>query len=203
MTTPPSPERHSLYPEPHRVGDWTSPAQRRPRPPMVLILVVGAAVAALLAIIIQAGIMYGNSRGSDTATVTDPNGQEINAIQVQVGTCLVAIPADGRVGRVTAVPCDTPHRAEVVAEYPLSGDAWPGRLSVEDQVLDYCGAFIQPGFETTSMFKPGDWESGLRWVAWLPTEESWKADERSGLCVAYRDGNIVGSFVAGTAAFSN
>ncbi len=135
--------------------------------------------------------------------VNDPSGQEINAIQAQPGTCLKDVPPDGLVAQVTAVPCSTAHRAEVVATYPVSGDAWPGRQVVEDEVLGYCGAVIQPGFDAGSMFRTSDWEDGLRWVAWLPTEKSWQANERSGLCIAYRDGDIMGSFVARTATFSN
>jgi hypothetical protein len=167
------------------------------------LIIASLAGVAVLAIIIQAGLAYGNSRGSRSIDSADPDGQDVNAIQVQAGTCLVDVPANGVVARVTSIACTTAHHAEIVAEYPLSGDVWPGRDSVEDQVMGFCGSFVQPGSEATSMFKPGDWEDGLRWVAWLPTEESWKADERSGLCVAYRDGDIVGSFVAGTATFSN
>ncbi len=203
MSTPPSTpvERHSLYPEPHRVGDWSEPS---PPHRSLLIPILGAlGVVLVLVGIIALGLSLGRENGTDTPVVTNPNGIEINAIQADPGICLAVLPEDGVVARVTAVPCGTPHRAEVVSSYRLAGDSWPGDESVETQVLGHCGSFIQPGFDADSMFKPSDWEDGLRWVAWLPTEKSWGIDERSGVCVVYRNSDIVGSFVEGTAAFIN
>jgi hypothetical protein len=160
-------------------------------------------MALLLVGAIELGLSFGREKGTEVPVVSNPNGVEINAIQADVGTCLATLPQDGAVARVIAVPCGTPHRAEVVSSYRLVGDAWPGQDSVESQVLGHCGSFIQPGFDVDSMFKTSDWEDGLRWVAWLPTEESWGIDERSGVCVVYRTDDIVGSFVAGTATFTN
>jgi hypothetical protein len=149
------------------------------------------------------GLAVGKGRGTSTVNATDPSGQAINAIQAAPATCLATLPEGSTVARVTAVPCTTPHRAEVVSSYAVSGDAWPGADTVNSEVMGHCASFIQPGFAASSMFKSSDWDDGLRWVAWLPTEASWAANERTGVCVAYRDGDIVGSFVAGTATFVN
>ncbi|MBN2176599.1 MAG: septum formation family protein [Demequinaceae bacterium] len=199
MSTPPPIERQSLYAEPHRAGDWTEPPP--PRSGRLVIILGFLAVILLLVGIVQLGLSVGRDMGTEEASVTDSDGTTINAIQVTAGTCLTDIPENGEVSRVIAVPCTVPHKAEVVSVYRLAGDDWPGRASVEDRVLDHCGSFIQPGFDADSMFKTSDWEDGLRWVAWLPTEQSWDMDERSGACVVYRTGTIIGSFVAGTAAF--
>ncbi|MCJ7827369.1 MAG: septum formation family protein [Demequinaceae bacterium] len=203
MSIPPPPpvERQSFYPEPHRVGEWVEPPP--PRSARLVIILGFLAVALLLVGIIELGLSLGRARGTEDATVVNPDGATINAIQVTAGTCLAELPDDSAVSRVTAVPCNVPHKAEVVSSYRLAGNTWPGRESVEDRVLSHCGSLIQPGFDADSMFKTSDWEDGLRWVAWLPTERSWGMDERSGVCVVYRSGDMVGSFIAGTATFTD
>jgi hypothetical protein len=202
MSTPPLPpvDRHSLYPEPHRVGDWTeTPSPRKGT--WVVILLGALAVGLVFAGIVDFGLKVGRDKGTDTPTITDPDGTTINALQVSSGMCLVSLPDNGEVARVVAVPCTEPHQAEVVASHQIQGDGWPGRDAVESEMLDHCGAFIQPGFGADAMFRTSDWEDGLRWVAWIPTEQSWGANERSGMCVVYRADGIVGSFVTGTATF--
>lgn len=202
-TLPPTPpERQSLYPEPHRAGDWTAAPPVRRRAWLRPVLIAAGALAVVSGATIL-GLNVGHSRGTASPVLTGADGTEINAIQAEPGTCLSALPEDGVVARASAVSCDSPHHAEVVLSVPVSGDTWPGRDAVAERVLARCGEFIQPGFADDAMFKPGDWQDGLRWVAWLPTERSWAGDERSGVCVAYRDGDILGSFVAGTAAFTN
>jgi hypothetical protein len=203
MSTPPSsPERQSLYPEPHRAGEWVEPSASH-RGTWVVVLLGALAVGLVFAGIVDLGLKVGRSRGTEAPTVTDPDGSTINALQAEVGTCLASIPEDGEVARVVAVPCTTPHRAEVVASHQISGDGWPGRDAVESEMLSHCGSFIQPGFGANAMFTASDWDDGLRWVAWIPTEQSWGIDERSGMCVVYRDGDIVGSFITGTASFAD
>ena len=53
------------------------------------------------------------------------------------------------------------------------------------------------------MFTATDWDAGLRWVAWVPTEDGWGAGERTGMCVVYREGKMNGSFVDSSATFIN
>src|SRR5690606_4075897 len=123
------------------------------------------------------------------------HGTEVNSIQVTLGMCLRDAPAqDGSVGRVTVVPCAGRHQAEAVASYAFLAEEWPGAEAVREQVLDYCGQVVQPG----RMFHVEDWERGLRWVAWAPTEHTWKEGDRTGLCVAYREAGLLGSFHSGT-----
>jgi hypothetical protein len=143
----------------------------------------------------------GHSLGSSDFTVEGSDGLTVNAIQVGTGTCLSTLPEDGIVARAEAVQCDVPHEAEAVADYTFTEDQWPGREEAVSTLLDFCGSFIQPGYSDSSMFTAADWEAGLRWVAWAPTESSWAADERTGVCVVFRDGEISGSFVDSSATF--
>ncbi len=202
MTTPGlPPERQSLYPEPYRAGAWeAAPRARASR--AWIIPVVGAGLAAI-ALAVWAGIEVGNRAGASDITVDNTFGQTINAIQVAPGTCLTTLPSSGIVATADAVKCAVPHQAEAVADYTFTGDEWPGRSAVVSKLLDFCGSFVQPGYSDSSMFTATDWDAGLRWVAWAPTERSWADNERTGLCVVYTEGKVEGSFIDSSATFVN
>ena len=202
MTTPGlPPERQSLYPEPHRAGNW-DPASPVRASRAWIFPVVGAGLAAI-ALVIWAGLEVGHRIGASDITVTDASVQTINAIQVAPGTCLETLPSDGPVATVDAADCAVPHEAEAVADYTFTGDEWPGRDVVVSGLLDFCGSFVQPGYSGSPMFHATDWDAGLRWVAWAPTERSWGDDQRTGVCVVYRQGMIEGSFIDSSATFVN
>jgi hypothetical protein len=203
MTTMPGlpPERQSLYPEPHRAGDWNPVEVKRASRAWIL-PVIGAGVGAL-ALVIWGGLELGHTIGSSEFTLAGSDPLNVNAIQVDPGTCLATLPKDGIVATADAVECDVPHEAEAVADYTFADDEWPGRDAAVATLLDFCGSFIQPDYSDSSMFTATDWDAGLRWVAWAPTESSWAADERTGVCVVYRDGKMSGSFVDSSATFVN
>ena len=200
MTVPGgTPERQSLYAEPYRGEGWQAPPPRRSSKLWVIpVALAGVALAALGVVL---GLAAGRAHGTSKVEATDPSGTKVNAFQVGVGTCVDRLPKDGDVARVSIVPCDTRHEAEVVATYPVAGDTWPGRDVVVSEVLAHCGSVIQPGEAGSGMFQASDWGSGLRWVAWVPTEESWNIGQHDGVCVAYRVGGIRGSFVGMDATF--
>jgi len=193
------PSRESVYPEPHRAPGWQPDAPPRKSHAKIWIAVGAATLVLILVGVI--GVSWGRSIGTATPIITDLDGELINAIQAEPGICLEQIPGDGSVAQVNAMPCSAPHRAEVVASYAFSGDAFPGRDQVAAELMGYCGDVIQPGFDAASMFQLNDWNDGVRWVAWAPTADSWSFGEKEGVCVAYRDADMVGSFVAGTATF--
>ena len=193
------PARESVYPEPYRAPGWQPDAPVRKSYAKVWIAVGAAALVLILVGVV--GVSWGRSIGTATPTIADLDGELINAIQAEPGMCLEDVPGDGSVAQVNAMPCSVPHRAEVVASYVFAGDAFPGRDQVTAELLAYCGDVVQPGFDSASMFQPNDWNDGVRWVAWVPTEDSWSFGEAGGVCVAYRDADMVGSFVAGTVTF--
>ena len=202
MTTPGlPPERQSLYPEPHRAGSW-EPAPRSRAARAWIFPVIGAGLAAL-ALATWAGLEVGHRLGASDVTVTNRSNETINAIQVAPGTCLTSLPSNGMVATVDAVACATRHEAEAVADYTFTGDDWPGRDVVVSKLLDFCGSFVQPGYSGSPMFTATDWDAGLRWVAWAPTERSWADNQRTGVCVVYREGRIEGSFIDSSATFVN
>ncbi len=201
MMPGPPPERQSLYPEPHRAGDWDSTPTKRSSRAWIL-PVIGAGIGAL-ALAIWGGVEFGHLVGSSDVEVKDSDGLTVNAIQVGAGTCLSTLPEGPTVAQADAVWCSVPHQAEAVAEFTFPEEEWPGRDTVVATLLEYCGSFIQPGYSGSSMFNSADWDAGLRWVAWTPTERSWAENERTGVCVVYRDGQISGSFVDSSATFLN
>lgn len=197
MAEPERPVRDSVYPEAFRYGDWdeatTGAGTSRWWVWYVAATVVAAAFAAWL------GAVIGHAAGTSPSYVASPAGTEVNVVQLDVGACITALPSGERAKRVTVVPCTTAHRAEVVATMTYLEASWPGDESARSQLLNYCGAEIQPGEDADAIFKPADWADGLRWVAWVPTAAAWNDDNRTGLCIATVDADVYGSFVAGTA----
>ena len=194
-----TPDRQSLYPQTHRTGNWDAPVPPK-RSRGLWFLTIALVGIGLSMLAVNLGIEHGRDQGSKAPIITSREGQEINAIQAEPGVCLSDLPEDGDVSTVTALPCSVEHRAEVVTSYVFEGD-WPGSAQVQADALSFCGGFIQPGFEAGAMFQPGDWDAGLRWVAWVPTEDSWSAGEKEAVCIVYRDADLRGSFVHGTAVF--
>jgi hypothetical protein len=182
-------------------GGW-DPAPRKRRVRGWVIPLVAAALV-VVALATWGGVEVGHAIGTAKVTLTGSSPRTINAIQAKAGTCLEKLPANGNVGTVSAIPCSVPHRAEVVADYAFTGDKWPGRDAAASTLLAFCGSFVQPGYSDSSMFTTTDWTDGLRWVAWAPTDRSWASNQRTGVCVVYRDGPITGSFVDSSATFVN
>lgn len=118
--------------------------------------------------------------------VTEP--QRAQATRLVTGHCLGELPPDGAVGRVEVVPCDGEHAAEVISQYRFPSDAvWPGQRQADARVARAC--------ELT----PAEVEAGVRIVTWAPTERSWRDGDRTGLCVAHREGGLTGSLLDGSA----
>lgn len=205
MTTEgPPPERHSLYPEPRYAGGVPAeptPPSRSRFPLTATLIAVGVLLALAGAAIAAIGMV--KDRASAAVEITDPEGQVINAIQVEAGMCLAGLPDNGDVATVTALPCTEPHRAQAVVVYAATTPEWPGREQLLEDAIAFCGAFIQPGFEDDAMFRTSDWQDGLRWVAWIPTKDAWSAGNRDALCIVHREGDIVGSFTDNSATFIN
>jgi hypothetical protein len=202
MSTPGlPPERQSLYPEPYRAGNWDTPPPKHAARAW-LFPVIGAGLAAI-ALAVWAGLEVGHNIGTADLSASDASDQTINAIQLAPGMCLARLPSNGTVATADAVGCAVPHRAEAVAAYTFTGDEWPGRSAVVSKLLDFCGSFVQPGYSDSSMFTATDWDAGLRWVAWAPTERSWAESERTGVCVVYTEGQLEGSFIDSSATFVN
>jgi len=106
----------------------------------------------------------------------------LHSAQVVAGMCLLAIePADGPAGTATVVACDQPHSAEALASYPFASDEWPGPAEIRRTVLDFCSTQLGPDGPLSRA------ATNRTWVAWTPSERTWAAGDRTGLCIVSSD----------------
>jgi len=135
-------------------------------------MVVGAAVTAGWALGAFAWWQGDQARSPLAGDVDAP--RTVSARQLVLGTCLDALPPDGEVSDVRAVPCADEHRAQVVARTDFGAtEVWPGQGAVDRRVARVCTP------ETLGPDAPED----TVLVVWSPTEESWRDGDRTGLCL--------------------
>jgi len=142
----------------------------------------GAAVLALAVVggAVAVGVTTAGDRGREPlpAAVTAP--REANAVQLVLGSCLRDLPA-GDVGRVTVVPCDEEHVAQVVGRTDADPDAaWPGRDALVRAVSATCG----PELLGAAGRQVDGEDEGLSFVVLTPSQDGWAADDRTSLCLA-------------------
>jgi hypothetical protein len=164
---------------------------------------VGGAIAAGAAGLglVGAGVVKGIA-GEDHST-RDEAGMiveagEVGAFRMRLGDCIAAIPPDGAFDSVEAVPCTSPHAAEVYAAFTLLGDedaAWPGAVSVNTDADEGCYSrftqFVGLAYE----------QSTYGFFSITPTQPSWEElDDREILCmIAPMDGSLSTGSAEGTA----
>jgi len=96
-----------------------------------------------------------------------------------LGSCLRDLPS-GDVGRVTAVPCDDEHAAQVVGRTDSApGAVWPGGDALAQRASAVCGPEL--------LGPTGREADGLRFVVLTPSQEGWSRGDRTGLCLAVTD----------------
>lgn len=136
-------------------------------------MVVGAAVTVAWA---AGALLWWQGEQARTPLAGDVEApRTVSAVQLVLGTCLDELPPDGEVTRVRAVPCADEHRAQVVARTDLGADeTWPGQAAVDRRVARVC---------TADVLGP-DAPEDVELVVWSPTEASWRAGDRTGLCLA-------------------
>lgn len=99
----------------------------------------------------------------------------LHSAQVVSGMCMESLGEEA--GTVRVVPCGEPHRAEAVTGYTFTNDAWPGDSEVASRALDYCASQLGPDSPLAAA------SDGRDWVAWVPSEATWAAGDRTALCI--------------------
>ncbi|WP_372594821.1 hypothetical protein [Actinotalea sp.] len=186
---PPAPPQPTggYPPEPYYAPGWAAPVAAAPPPrrrpgrrlwvPLAGLAVVGLVVGAVLG-----GRFWLDRRPLGTVDAAT----SVLSTRLGTGHCVQTLPADGEVGRVTVVPCDEAHSAEVVGARTLSFTQWPGAAEVAADLALWCE------MDTAQR------EAGFHAVVWAPSEKGWGQGDRTGLCLAALDeGRANGSFVAG------
>lgn len=113
-----------------------------------------------------------------TPADADATGR-LHSAQVVSGMCIDSI--GDAAGTVLVVTCDTPHSAEAVTSFTFTSDVWPGSEAAATSVLAYCAGQLGPGAPLAHA------ADGRSWVAWVPSQASWKHGDRTGLCIVTSD----------------
>ena len=130
----------------------------------------------------------GSPAGTDDAE-RDANGEIVAAGQVgtqalQVGDCFDE-PGGGGVQVVAAVPCTSPHGAQMVGRVVAAetGDPWPGAEVLGAEASDRCVL-------SARLVLDDDLPPGVSLSAYVPDERSWEAGDRDIVC--FVEGELVG-----------
>ncbi|MBO3085138.1 septum formation family protein [Cellulomonas sp. zg-ZUI188] len=147
--------------------------------------VLGLVGTVALAVVGTAAVLTWRGTQPLPADLSAP--RDAHAQQLVTGSCVQTLPADGSVGTVRVVPCADPHQAQVITEFLFAQDAvWPGQQAADARVARAC------------VLDDTEVAAGVRTVTWAPTERSWADGDRVGLCLAFVDGQVTGSFLDGT-----
>jgi hypothetical protein len=117
--------------------------------------------------------------------------------QIVTGMCLKDAPdAAASSGPVKVVRCSDPHHGEALVSYTLTAKAWPGAEVARAEVTSFCAEQVDPdvGYIPPSAAAP-DYE----WLAWVPTADTWRLGDRTGVCIVTTKTPVAGLYGAGTA----
>ncbi len=166
--------------------------RRRRRGVLVAWIVGGAALVAIVGGVITDLVL--TAQGDSREAVERSHVGSLHSVQAVAGLCLEDVPeAAGDVGGLTSVPCDTPHRAEIIASTKTGALSWPGNDALAAEATEFCAAQV-------ARIVPADLADALRWRAWTPTDRTWAVDDRTLLCVVVASEPLAGSVEAGTAS---
>ena len=172
---------------------FAPPRPRRRRRGPIIAIVGGLALLA-----VAGGIGWDvTSTARERATEPAQRGDtgDLNGVQVVAGMCLADVDPDATtVGRVTAVPCGEPHRAEAIAAYVFPESPWPGSERVARGATDFCAVQVGRAFDAVDVDVDADW------TVWTPSQDTWAAGDRSALCIVTSTTDLTGSFEEGTVA---
>lgn len=160
-----------------------APARRRSRFPRWVALLVGLGGAVIVAAVV-AQVALTVRDGNLNSASPDTTGR-LHSAQVVSGMCMKAL--GDAAGTVTVVDCAEPHAAEAVTSFTFTGDAWPGDASAAETVLAYCASQLAPAGPLAAAAE------GRSWVAWVPSEGTWRHGDRTGLCIVTAESPWSGS----------
>ena len=135
--------------------------------------------------------------GADTAD-DDPgtSGEPFAPLDLGVGTCFDDPPAEVEMVTpedVPALDCEFPHDNEVIGNFNVGGEGFPGTDTVQTQADGLC----RSAFEE---YIGSEYETSAYDFSWyFPTAESWEVGGTNIICFAYNaDLSTITGSVAGT-----
>ncbi|WP_157513912.1 DUF4190 domain-containing protein [Nocardia concava] len=122
--------------------------------------IAGLVISGLSVLVIAAGVAIGIATDSDnsasrdntTRTAALPDSPtSISVDDVKTGDCLQTVEENNHIRKVTVLPCNSPHDAEVITQVHMPG-SWPGSLdSSFDKANDACTTEIDRLLGNSSM----------------------------------------------------
>lgn len=135
----------------------------------------------IFAVLVGGGAVTGwyfNASRSTTGEITKAG--DMTAADLRVGDCFVLKdPASDEVGDVTAGPCTTAHEFEMFFVGSMAKGDYPAQGAFETFLTDNC----YPAFDAYIGKSHIDSELSIYWLT--PTEDGWRAGDRSVQCAAY------------------
>lgn len=155
--------------------------------------IVGGLVAGGIAVFAGTSAMEDKTTRGEDGAIVESGG--LGAQVIRVGDC-IQLP-DGsadEVASVEGVPCETPHDAQVYAEFALSGTTgYPGVAQIENQAFEGCASRWE------AALGPFDSAGNLDVYFFTPTEQGWAQNDHEVSCfVIAADGSpLTGSKLLG------
>jgi len=135
----------------------------------------------IFAVLVGGGAITGwyfNASRSTTGEITKSG--DMTAVELRVGDCFVLKdPAADEVDDVTAGPCTAAHEFEMFFVGSMPEGEYPAQSAFETYLTDNC----YPAFDAYIGKSHTDSELSIYWLT--PTEEGWRAGDRSMQCAAY------------------
>lgn len=155
--------------------------------------IVGGVVAGGIAVFAGTSAMEDKTTRGEDGAIVESGG--LGAYVIRVGDC-VQMPDGGeeQVTSVEGVPCETPHDAQVFAEFDLSASGgFPGQAEIENQAFEGCASRWEAALGRF------DSAANLDLTFFTPTDQSWSQDDREVSCfVITADGTpLTGSKLIG------
>lgn len=117
-------------------------------------------------------------RSASTGQITQTG--HLSVLQLRAGDCFQS-PSGIQVGQlvtqVTALPCTSPHDAQVVAQLPVAGSVYPGGAALDAQAKPGCIARVKADVDLAKLTA----STKLLWL--YPQAQAWTEGQRTIACV--------------------
>lgn len=137
----------------------------------------GIWVAGIGAVLVVAS-MTAAQRSATTGQIT--KGGHLDVFSLHAGDCFQSPPGsqlDSGVGRVTVVPCASSHSAQVIAQLPAQGSAYPGEAAFRAQAVPGCKVRVAAVVDRSKV------TATMKLIYLYPQPQSWAKGQRTIKCV--------------------
>ena len=129
--------------------------------------------------VIAVNVQSASQRSATTGQIT--KGGHLSVFSLRAGDCFQNPSGNqpaSSLTQVTAVPCTTPHNAQVIAQLPVAGSAYPGKAAFSTQAQKGCKAAVADDLDQSKLTST----MNLLWI--YPEPQAWTDGQRSISCLA-------------------